>query len=182
MQALTFHDIKTIQSESVPDPEIESPTDVIVEVRLTAICGSDLHPYHGRERGIDPGTVMGHEFVGEIIEVGREVTSLNKGDKVFTPFTTNCGTCFYCKKGLTCRCLHGQLFGWVENGAGLNGGQAEFVRVPLADSTLLQVPGGVTLEEALLLGDVCSTGFFCAENAEVEPEGVVAILGCGPVG
>ncbi|MFQ5709999.1 MAG: alcohol dehydrogenase family protein [bacterium] len=182
MQALTFHGKETVKYESVADPELQGLGDVIVRVRLAAICGSDLHPYHEREKGLDHGTVLGHEFVGEIVETGREVVNFSKSDSVCSPFTTNCGRCFYCRKGLTCRCPHGQLFGWVEKGQGLHGAQAEYVRVPLADSTLLLVPENVTPEEALLLGDVCSTGFFCAENAEVVPEGVYAVLGCGPVG
>jgi len=125
---------------------------------------------------------MGHEFVGEVMEVGREVTAFRQGDVVFSPFTTNCGQCFYCRQGLTCRCSEGQLFGWVQNGIGLQGAQAEYARVPLADSTLLPLPDGVLLEEALLLGDVFPTGYFCAEMAEVTPDRVYAVIGCGPVG
>ncbi len=182
MRALTFHGIETIHYESVPDAKIESPGDVIVNVRLAGICGSDLHPYHGREKGLDAGTVMGHEFAGEIVELGKDVRKFNKGDFVLSPFTTNCGDCFYCRKNLPCRCTAGQLFGWVQNGAGLHGGQAEFVRVPLADSTLLRAPENVLPEEALLLGDVFSTGCFCAEMAEIKAGGVYAVIGCGPVG
>lgn len=182
MRALTFHGRETIKYETLADPKIEDPTDVIVKVHLSALCGSDLHPYHERERGLDHGTAMGHEFVGEIVETGHGIDSFKKGDKIFCPFTTSCGRCFYCLKGLTCRCPSGQLFGWIEKGVGLHGGQAEFVRVPLADSTLLSIPENVLPEEALLLGDICSTGFFCAENAEVKPDGLYAILGCGPVG
>ena len=182
MHALTFRGKQAIHYESVPDPIIQQPTDVIVKVHLCGICGSDLHPYHEREHGLDHGTAMGHEFIGEVVEVGRDIHMLKKGNRVFSPFTTNCGRCFYCNKGLTCRCAAGQLFGWVANGVGLPGGQAEFVRVPLADSTLLSIPDGMLPEEALLLGDVCSTGFFCADQAEVEPDGVYAVIGCGPVG
>lgn len=182
MKALTFHGKHTVKYESIPDPRIEDPDDVIVKVHLCALCGSDLHPYHEREKGLDQGTAMGHEFIGEIVETGKDVSTFKKGERVFCPFTTNCGRCFYCQTGLTCRCVSGQLFGWIENGAGLHGGQAEFVRVPLADSTLLAIPEGVSPEEALLLGDICSTGFFCAENAQVGPAGVYAVIGCGPVG
>lgn len=182
MKALTYHGKETIKYESVPDPRIEAATDVIVKVHLAAICGSDLHVYHEREKGLDRGTVMGHEFVGEIVEVGREVAAFKNGDMVFSPFTTNCGRCFYCRHGLTCRCPEGQLFGWRQNGIGLQGAQAEHVRVPLADSTLVGLPDGVLPEEALLLCDVFPTGFFCAEMAEVAPEGVYAVIGCGPVG
>lgn len=182
MHALTFHGKETLHYETVTDPSIESPGDVILKIELAGICGSDLHPYHEREKGLDHGTVMGHEFVGEIVELGKQVKDFKKGDRVFSPFTTNCGHCFYCKTGLTCRCTAGQLFGWVENGKGLHGGQAEYVRVPLADSTLLKIPEGIQPEEALLLGDICSTGFFCAEHADVQPGGVCVVLGCGPVG
>ncbi len=182
MQALTFHGKEVIHYESVPDPGILTPSDAIVKVSLCAICGSDMHPYHEREKGLDHGTVMGHEFVGEIVDIGSGVLNLRKGLQVFSPFTTNCGQCFYCRKGLTCRCVHGALFGWRSDGSGLQGGQAEFVRVPLADSTLLPLPDGVSQEEALLLGDILSTGFFCAEQAEVAAGGVYAVVGCGPVG
>lgn len=179
---MTFLQKETIGYQSVPDPGIEDPGDAIVKVHLTAICGSDLHVYHEREKGLDSGTVMGHEFLGEIVEAGGEVGSFKRGDVVLSPFTTNCGGCFYCRLGLTSRCPQGQFFGWVEKGAGLQGAQAEYVRVPMADSTLLGLPENVLPEEALLLGDILSTGFFCAHMAEVAPGGVYAVLGCGPVG
>ncbi len=182
MKALTFNGKQTIKYESVPDPQIKTSKDVIVKVLLSAICGSDLHVYHERETGLDYGTVMGHEFVGEIVEIGREVKFFQKSDVVFSPFTTNCGKCFYCRKGLTARCTEGQLFGWVENDIGLHGGQADYVRVPLADSTLHRLPEDVSLEEGLLLGDIFSTGYFCAEMAEISPEGIYVTIGCGPVG
>jgi threonine dehydrogenase-like Zn-dependent dehydrogenase len=182
MQALTFYRAEDIHYESVPDPKIQAPDDVILKVHLAGICGSDLHVYHGREKGLDAGTVMGHEFVGEIVALGENVRNFKKGDAVFSPFTTNCGACFYCRKDLTCRCISGQLFGWVQNGIGLHGAQAELVRVPLADSTLLRVPKNVLSEEALLLGDVFSTGYFCANMAEIKPEGTYVVIGCGPVG
>lgn len=182
MKALTFRAKHTIAYESIADPKILADTDVIVKVQACAICGSDLHVYHEREKGIDPGTAMGHEFAGEIVETGRTVTSFRKGDRVMSPFTTSCGRCFYCTIGLTCRCVHNQLFGWVEKEIGLQGGQAEYVRVPLASSTLMKIPEGVSMEEGLLLGDVFSTGFFCALQAEVKPGGVYAVVGCGPVG
>ena len=125
---------------------------------------------------------MGHEFVGEIVEAGPEVDRFAVGDRVVSPFTTSCGRCFYCQAGLTCRCSHGQLFGWVAGGEGLQGAQAELVRVPLADSTLVGVPPDLQAEEALFTGDILSTGFFCADAAGIEPGSVVAVLGCGPVG
>lgn len=182
MKALTFQGRENIGYETVSDPTLISDEDVIVKVKLTCICGSDLHVYYEREKGLDTGTVMGHEFVGEIVEKGRGVKSLRVGDIVMSPFTTNCGQCFYCKIGLTCRCEKGQLYGWVEKGHGLHGGQAEYVRVPMADSTLEKIPEGVSLEEGLLLGDIMSTGFFCAHQAEIKPNGSYAVVGCGPVG
>lgn len=182
MKALTFRGKESIAYESIEDPEILQPNDVIVKVKVCAICGSDLHVFHEHEKGIDHGTAMGHEFSGEIVEIGKNVRSLKKGDLVMSPFTTSCGQCFYCKSGLTCRCIHNQLYGWIEKGKGLHGGQAEYVRVPLADSTLMKIPEGVNLEEALLLGDIFSTGYFCALQAEVKPKNVYAVVGCGPVG
>jgi threonine dehydrogenase-like Zn-dependent dehydrogenase len=182
MKALTFHGPELIQYETIPDPQILLPTDVIVKMKACAICGSDLHVYHEREKGIDTGTAMGHEFAGEIVEVGTDVKKHRKADVVMSPFTTSCGQCFYCKTGLTCRCVHNQLYGWVEKGKGLHGGQAEYVRVPLADSTLMRIPEGVSLEEGLLLGDILSTGYFCALQAMIKPKETYAVIGCGPVG
>lgn len=182
MKALTFRGRQNIVFESIDDPKILSPSDVIVRVKVCAICGSDLHVYHEHEKGLDHGTAMGHEFAGEIAEAGKEVKAFRKGDLVMSPFTTNCGECFYCKIGLTCRCIHGQLYGWVQQGKGLNGGQAEYVRVPLAESTLMKIPQGVSLEEGLMLGDIISTGFFCAHQTEIKPKNTYAVVGCGPVG
>ncbi len=182
MKAITFQSKARVTVESVPDPELVSGGDVIVQTQLTAICGSDLHVYLEREKGIEPGTVMGHEFLGEVVEVGVDVKTLSPGDLVVSPFTTSCGGCFYCHRGLTCRCESGQLFGWVEDGAGLEGAQSDYVRVPLADSTLVKLPDGVEEEPALFLGDVFATGFYCAEMAGVLPGGTYAVVGCGPVG
>jgi len=182
MKAVTFQGTGRVAFETVADPRIEAPGDVIVRYRLTAICGSDLHVYLGRELGNDRGTPMGHEFLGEVVDVGSDVSSLKRGDKIVSPFTTSCGSCFYCRLGLTCRCERGQLYGWVEDGAGLAGAQAEYVRVPLADSTAFKIPGDVDEEVALFLGDILATGFFCAEMANVQPGGTYAVIGCGPVG
>jgi len=182
MKALTFNGVETISYESIADPILINSADVIIKVSCCAICGSDLHVYYGRETGIDPQTCMGHEFAGEVVEVGRDVKKLKKGDIVISPFTINCGNCYYCKIGLTSRCIENQLFGWVENGKGLQGGQAEYVRVPLADSTLIKLPEDVSLEEGVLAGDVISTGFYSAKQAQIKKEGVYVVVGCGPVG
>jgi hypothetical protein len=179
VRALTFHGRQSIAVDSVPDAAIQQPTDAIVRVGLAGICGSDLHVYHERERGLDPGTVMGHEFVGEIVDVGPGVRDLVKGQRVLSPFSTSCSDCFYCAKGLTARCTSGQLYGWVQNGAGLQGTQAEYVRVPLAATTLVPIPPGVDDEEGLLLGDVFATGYYCASLAAVAPGGCYVVLGCG---
>jgi threonine dehydrogenase-like Zn-dependent dehydrogenase len=125
---------------------------------------------------------MGHEFAGTVVAAGAGVRRFRSGDLVASPFTTSCGACFYCRSGLTSRCLSGQLFGWVEKGRGLHGAQAELVRVPLADSTLVPVPEGTPAELALLAGDVLATGWFGAESAGVAPGVVAAVVGCGPVG
>jgi len=182
MRALAFHGVHDLRIDRVPDPVLVAPTDAIVAVRLAAICGSDLHVWHGRETGLDQGTVMGHEFLGEVVEIGTEVSRFSPGDPVVSPFTTSCGGCFYCSHDLPARCTRGQLFGWVERGAGLQGGQAELVRVPLADSTLLGVPGGLAAEAALLLGDVLATGYHAAVMGGVAGGSTCAVIGCGPVG
>ncbi len=182
MQALTWHGREDVRLTEVPEPVIQEDGDVLVEVELAGICGSDLHVYHEREKGLDPGTVMGHEFVGRVVETGEGVRTLRREDRVFSPFTTNCGSCWSCRRGLTCRCTQGQLFGWVAGGVGLQGSQAGRVRVPLADATLKQLPDDLHAEEGLLLGDVLSTGVYCAERAEVEADGIYVVLGCGPVG
>ena len=182
MKAITFQALEKVHCETVPDPTLQDDGDVIVRVQRAGLCGSDLHVYHGREKDLDVGTIMGHELAGEIVDVGKNVQTLKKGDRVAAPFTTNCGACFFCDRGLTARCQHSQLFGWLENREGLHGGQAEYVRVPLAESTLLRLPENVSLEEGLLLGDNFTTGFYCAEMAEIEPDGTYLVLGCGTVG
>ncbi|MDH5398224.1 MAG: alcohol dehydrogenase family protein, partial [Cyclobacteriaceae bacterium] len=182
MKALTYQGSRQVAYDTVPDPQILTDLDVIVKVCLTAICGSDLHVYNGRETGLDQGTVMGHEFIGTIVDCGRGVSNFQKGDKVFSPFFSACGGCFYCENDLSCRCENGHLFGWVEKGVGLHGAQSEYVRVPLADSTLYKIPGDITDEEALLLCDILPTGYFCADMARPKIGEVMAVVGCGPVG
>ena len=180
MKAVCFRDIEQIETIEIEDPRIEAPGDCIVRVHMAGLCGSDLHPFYGRETGLDPGTVMGHEFVGEVVEAGPDV-KWPVGTMVGAPFTTSCGDCFYCQQGFFARCEQGQLFGWRERGSGLHGGQAEWVRVPHANGTLVPLKG-IAPEIGLLLGDNLSTGYYCAEMAETGPRGVFAIIGCGTVG
>src|SRR6187549_536126 len=182
MQALTFGGIEKIVYQPVSEPQILEQTDAIIQITLSGICGSDLHVYHGRETGIDEGTVMGHEFVGTVIERGKGVRKFYKGSRVLSPFTTSCGACFYCRIGLTCRCEKGNLFGWVQSGHGLHGAQAQYIRVPMADTTLVSLSNDLGEEKGLLLGDIFSTGYYCAENAGVTNKGTYVIIGCGPVG
>jgi len=190
----------------LPRPRATAPGEAIaLRVDVAAICGSDLHPYRGAEKGLAPGTVMGHEFVGHVVEVGPDTHGLAVGDRVVAPFTTNCGACYFCTHHLSCRCKSGQLFGWVDEstGAGLQGAQAEYVRVPLAQSTLMPVPAHLPSDRAILLGDILATGFFCAlrggicdaaalhaASAASGTSGtatnsdplMVVVIGCGPVG
>ncbi|KAF5834241.1 chaperonin 10-like protein [Dunaliella salina] len=195
MQALTFGGKEKIVLSTVPTPQVIRPEDVIVKVACAAICGSDLHPFHGREGGIGKNCTTGHEFVGTVVALGNNVKSHRIGDRVASPFTTNCGGCFYCTIGATCRCSHEQAggFGWVDDeqmllpekdrkANALQGAHAEFVRVPLADATCVKVPDSITDEEAILLGDILSTAFFAAENGDVGPGKAVVVVGCGPVG
>lgn len=182
MKAITFQGVEDLALDDVAEPTLLDPGDVIVRVTVAGLCGSDLHPYFGREVGLDVGTVMGHELVGEVVEAGAEVGRWGAGDRVVAPFTTCCGACAYCLRGLTARCTRGQLFGWVEEGRGLHGAQAEYVRVPLADSTLVSVPEDLDEAVALLAGDILSTATFGADLAAVADGDVVVVIGCGPVG
>ena len=182
MRALTFRGVEDVRCDDVPAPRILEPTDAVVRVTCAAICGSDLHVYHGRETGLDPGTVLGHEFVGVVEEIGSPGEGPVVGDRVAVPFSTACGECPPCRAGLSARCGRGQLFGWVENGVGLPGGQAEYVRVPLARSSLVALPSDIDDEVGVLLGDVLATGYYAARRAEIAPGATVAVVGCGPVG
>lgn len=182
MHALTFAGTETIEYSTVKDPALLQPTDAIVQIIMAGICGSDLHVYHGRETGLDYGTIMGHEFVGVVEEIGSDIKKFKKGSKVLSPFTTSCGECYYCQIGLTCRCEKGNLFGWVEKEHGLHGAQANYIRVPMADSTLLPLSNDLNEKKGLLLGDVFSTGYFCADNAGIKAGNTYVVIGCGPVG
>jgi len=189
MRAIVFEAIGRVSLEDRPEPRILSPGDALVRVTAAGICGSDLNIVDGRDEGIRLGTIMGHELVGVVEETGAGVSGISPGDRVVSPFSTSCGSCFFCARGLTARCVDSQCFGVVgEDGRGLEGAQAELVRVPLASSTLVRLPAkksdGSALrdEEAILLGDVLSTAWLAAERAEVKRGDVVAVIGCGPVG
>ena len=190
MRAVCFEEVGQVKLIDLADPQLIDADDAIVEVEVAGLCGSDLHPFFGRESGLDRHTVMGHEMVGKIVALGEQAAQvadpdhqvLEIGDRVYMPFSTSCGSCFYCRLGLTARCEGGQLFGWRQAGKGLHGCQAEYVRVPLAKGTLLKIPEGIDANQALLLGDNFSTGFYCAEMANLQPGGVAAVIGCGTVG
>ncbi|MEM7260533.1 MAG: alcohol dehydrogenase catalytic domain-containing protein [Planctomycetota bacterium] len=181
MRAVTFAGVESVVVGTKPPPEVIEPTDAIVRVELAGLCGSDLHPYFGREAGLDLGTTMGHEFVGSIASIGAEVARFQVGDAVLSPFSVCCGGCDRCDRRVSARCRHSQLFGWVESGHGLEGAQAEWVRVPLADATLVGRPDDLSRIDALLLGDVVSTGYYAVKRAAVEGR-AVAVVGLGAVG
>ena len=188
MRGLVFEGVERIVfARDLPEPEIEQPTDVLVEVDRAGICGSDLHQFHGRE-SVAGGTIPGHEFAGEVVAVGASVRRFHLGDSVFSPFTTSCGDCFFCRDGLSARCCDWQIFGYQSpkpepgRARGLQGAQAELVRVPLADSTLLARPDFLTLDDAILLGDNFTTGYYCASLARIRRDGLTVVIGCGSVG
>jgi glutathione-independent formaldehyde dehydrogenase len=189
MRAVVFKGRLDVEVEDVPDARVEQPTDVVVKITSSAICGSDLHMYDGRTT-VQRGTVLGHEPLGVVEQVGEAVTGVRAGDRVVMPFNISCGTCFNCTRGYTAACLsvnptaHGGAYGYVGMGP-YRGAQAERLRVPFADSNCLKLPGapGDALEdEFVLLADVFPTGYFGTELAAVEPGTSVAVFGAGPVG
>ena len=198
MRALCWHGKEDIRCEQVPDPMIEDARDAIVRVTSCAICGSDLHLYNGFMPGMKSGDVMGHEFMGEVVEVGPEVRRLKIGDRVVVPFTIVCGECEQCRRGNFSVCertnrnrhiadkVFGHstagLFGYTHLTGGYPGGQAEYVRVPYADAGPVKVPNGLTDEQVLFLGDIFPTGWQAIVQCDVEPTDTVAIWGAGPVG
>ncbi|MBI2016439.1 MAG: alcohol dehydrogenase catalytic domain-containing protein [Candidatus Rokubacteria bacterium] len=184
MKAIAFRGVGDVRTETVPDPTIVDPTDVVLRITTSAVCGSDLHQYHGRGGAlVQPGSVMGHEFMGVVDEVGAGVTTLTRGDRVIVPFSVSCGRCEWCRRRLPTQCATTQraVFGgrW---GHVFPGGQAERIRVPFADHLCEKVPAGMSDEDALFLGDILSTGFVCAENGGIRPGDTVAVFGAGPVG
>lgn len=159
-------------------PRIEDPKDAIVEVTMSSICTSDLHIIHGQVPRANNNIVLGHEYVGKVIEIGSEVKKLKVGDRVSANCETFCGECFFCERGFINNCEKG---GW-EIGCRIDGCQAEYVRVPLADQGLDKLPDNVTDKNALFVGDILATGYFGAEMCEIDKEDTIAVIGCGPVG
>lgn len=198
MKANCWMSVKTMQVEDVPDPKILNQRDAIVRISSTAICGSDLHLYNGLIPAIEPGDIMGHEFMGEVVEVGREVKNLKVGDRVVVPFPIACGHCWHCQKELYSLCENSnpnawmaeKLFGYSPAGifgyshltGGYAGGQAEYARVPFADVGPIKIDDGLSDEQALFLSDIFPTGYMGAEMCDIKPGDTIAVWGCGPVG
>jgi threonine dehydrogenase-like Zn-dependent dehydrogenase len=198
MRAVVWEGKNSVSVTQTPDPEILNPRDAIVKVSLTAICGSDLHLYNGVIPTMKTGDVLGHEFMGEVVEVGREVKNLAKGDWVVVPFAIACGQCFFCRRQLWSLCdntnpnarladaVYGYsgagLFGYSHMYGGYPGGQAEYVRVPFADVGPIKIYEDLSDEQVLFLSDVLPTGYMAAENCDIQPGDTIAVWGCGPVG
>lgn len=198
MKAVCWYGIRDVRVLDVPEPRILNPRDAIIEVTSTTICGSDLHIYDGYIPTMRQGDIMGHEFMGRVVEVGSEVSNLNVGDRVVVPFTISCGECYYCRHEMYSLCdnsnpngwMAEKIFGYTPAGlygyshlmGGYAGGQAEYVRVPFADVGPLRIPDSLTDEQVLLISDVMATGYMAAEACNTQPGDTVAVWGCGPVG
>jgi threonine dehydrogenase-like Zn-dependent dehydrogenase len=198
MKALCWHGANDVRVDTVPDPKLINPRDAIIKITSTAICGSDLHIYDGFIPTMEAGDILGHEFMGEVVEVGPEVKNVQVGDRVVVPFTISCGNCFFCNRDLWSLCdnsnpnawmaekLYGHspagLFGYSHLFGGYAGGQAEYARVPFADVGLFKIPDGLTDEQVLFLTDIFPTGYMAAEHCNIKPGDIVAVWGCGPVG
>lgn len=198
MKALTWHGKSDIRCESVPDPAIQDGRDAIIRITACAICGSDLHIFDGIIPTMEKGDVVGHETMGEVVEVGRDNKKLRIGDRVVVPFTISCGECFFCKRGFYSGCERSNpnkkkaeemwghspagLFGYSHLLGGFPGGQAEYMRVPYADVGPIKVPDGLSDEQVLFLSDIFPTGFMAADFCGLKGGETVAVWGCGPVG
>lgn len=198
MKAVVYHGRYNVQVDDVPDPVIEEPRDAIVKVTSTAICGSDLHLYDGYIPEMHKGDILGHEFMGEVVEVGSGNKKLKVGDRVVVPFNICCGECWFCQNGYWSCCERsnrtadkakkmfghttGGLFGYSHLTGGYPGGQAQYARVPFADVAPTVVPNGLTDEQVLFLTDIFPTGWQAADYANIKPGDTVAVFGCGPVG
>jgi len=198
MKAVCWHGANDVRVDNVPDPKIINPRDAIIKITSTAICGSDLHIYDGYIPSMESGDILGHEFMGEVVELGSAVKNVQIGDRVIVPFTISCGNCFFCNRDLWSLCdnsnpnawmaekLYGHspagLFGYSHMLGGYAGGQAEYARVPFADVGLFKIPDGLADEQVLFLTDIFPTGYMAAENCHIKPGDTVAVWGCGPVG
>ena len=198
MKAVCWNGVTDVSVEEVPDPKLLNPRDAIVRISSTAICGSDLHLYNGYIPTMKKGDILGHEFMGEVVEVGRQVKNLAPGDRVVVPFPIACGNCFFCQHELWALCdnsnpnaslaesMYGHspagIFGYSHLLGGYAGGQAEYVRVPFADIGPFKIENGFRDEQVLFLTDIFPTGYMAAENGNIQPGDTVAIWGCGPVG
>ena len=181
MQAVTFQAPGEVRLDERPEPELLDRDDAVVQVEATGVCGSDLHIYHGRVQ-IEPGFILGHEFVGTVLAAGDALTEVSEGDRVLGCYCSACGKCFFCRRGDFHKCDEGRVFGHGRTLGSLQGAQADQVLVPHADLTLRPVPEGMSDEAALFAGDVMGTGYHAVAEAGVEPGDVVAVLGLGPVG
>jgi threonine dehydrogenase-like Zn-dependent dehydrogenase len=197
MKAVCWYGTEDVRVSKVPDPEIQNPRDAIIRITRTAICGSDLHLYDGYIPSMQKGDVLGHEFMGEVVEVGHE-NGLKRGDRVVVPFAIACGQCWFCKQSLTSLCDNSNpnaaiadavygfsgsgLFGYSHMLGGFAGGQAEYARVPYSDFGPLKIPESLSDEQVLFLTDIFPTGYMAAENCNINAGDVVAVWGCGPVG
>jgi threonine dehydrogenase-like Zn-dependent dehydrogenase len=198
MKAVCWNGIVNIGIEDVPEPQLLNPRDAIIRVTSTAICGSDLHLYNGYVPAMKPGDILGHEFMGEVVEVGEKVQNLKVGDRVVVPFPIACGHCYFCERGLWALCdnsnpnasmaeaMYGHspagIYGYSHLMGGYAGGQAEYVRVPFADVGPFKIENGFRDEQVLFLTDIFPTGYMAAEQANIQPGDTVAVWGCGPVG
>ncbi len=198
MKALCWYGKYDVRIEQVPDPEILNPRDAIIKITTSAICGSDLHLYDGYIPTMVKGDILGHEFMGEVVDIGKGITNLKIGDRVVVPFTIACGNCFFCQRGLWSSCDNSNpnshiaeaiygfspsgLFGYSHMLGGYAGGQAEYVRVPFADVGATIIPDGLPDEKVLFLSDIFPTGYMAAENCNIQRGDTVAVWGCGPVG
>jgi threonine dehydrogenase-like Zn-dependent dehydrogenase len=198
MKAITWHGKGDMRCETVPDPKIQDGRDAIIKVSSCAICGSDLHLMDGMIPTMERGDIVGHECMGEVVEVGKDNKKLKVGDRVVVPFTISCGECFFCQRGFFSGCERSNpnakmaekmwghspagLFGYSHLLGGYAGGQAEYVRVPYADVGPIKIPAGMTDEQALFLSDIFPTGYMGAEFCNIKGGETIAIWGCGPVG
>lgn len=191
MKAVVFHGVGAVTLDTVPDPAIKEPTDAIIRITASAICGTDLHFVRGTFPGMKEGRILGHEAVGVIEETGRSVRNFRKGDRVVVPSTVGCGSCGYCRAGYHSQCDVANpngpaggtvFFGGPDAAGGLDGLQAEFARVPFAGANLVKLPDEIADDQAILMSDILPTSYMAAVMAEVKPSDTVAIFGCGPVG